>query len=71
MEGDEGGYPGEDDGVDCCDDGPFPASTLVLDGYECRYTWEVKQDEDHVGQGTGWGDRVHQCLLETGLGYLV
>ena len=71
MEGDEGGYPGEDDGVDCCDDGPFPASALVLDGDEGRYTWEVEQDEDHVGQSTGWGYGVHQGFLETGLGYLV
>ena len=71
MEGDEGGYPGEDDGIDCCDDGPFPASALVLDGDEGRYTWEVEQDEDHVGQSTGWGHGVHQRFLETGLGYLV
>ena len=71
MEGDEGGDPGEDDGVDCCDDGPFPASALVLDGDEGRYTWEVEQDEDHIGQGTGRSYRVHQGPLETGLGYLL
>ena len=70
MEGDEGGDPGEDYGVDCCDDGPFPTSALVLDGDEGRYTWEVEQDEDHVGQGSSWGYGVHQGPLETGLGQL-
>lgn len=55
AEGDEGGYPGEKDGIDCRDDGPFPTSALVLYGNEGRYAREVEEDEDHIGQGGGRG----------------
>lgn len=62
MEGGEGCEPCEDDGVDRRDDGPFPAAGLVADGDEGRHAWEIKQDEDHVGQGTCRGDRMLQGI---------
>ena len=62
MEGGEGCYPGKDNGVYGCEQGPFPAAGLVADGDEGRHAREVQQDEDHVGQGAGWGDRMRQGI---------
>lgn len=62
VEGGEGCDPGEDNGVDSCEEGPFPAAGLVADGDEGRDAREVQQDEDHVGQSTGWGDRMLQGI---------
>ena len=62
VEGGEGCDPSEDNGVDGCEEGPFPAAGLVADGDEGRYAREVQQDEYHVGQGAGWGDCMLQCI---------
>lgn len=62
VEGGEGCDPGEDNGIDGCEQGPFPAAGLVADGDEGRYAREVQQDEDHVCQSTGWGYRMLQGI---------
>ena len=41
MEGGECGDPGDDDGVDCCDEGPFPAAGFIADGDEGSDAREV------------------------------
>ena len=66
AEGDEGCDPGKEDCVDGRDDGPFPASAFVLDGDKCGYAWEVEQDEDHVCQCGGRGNRADKGTLEAG-----
>ena len=55
AEGDEGGYPGDKDGIDSCHYGPFPSAAFVLYGDEGRYAREVEEDEDHICQGGGRG----------------
>lgn len=62
MEGSEGCDPGEDNGIDGCEQGPFPAAGLVADGDESRHAREVQKDEDHVGQSAGRGDCMLQCI---------
>ena len=62
MEGSESCDPSEDNGVDGCDNGPFPAAGFVADGDEGRHAWEIQQDEDHVGQCAGWGDGMLQSI---------
>lgn len=60
----EGSEPCKDDGVDRCEEGPFPTAGFVAYGDECRYAREVQQDEDHVGQGAGWSDGMLQGIRE-------
>ena len=65
IEGDEGGYPGEDYCVDCREDGPFPAAAFLLDGDEGCDSREIEKDEDHVGQGTCRGHGLDKSPLQT------
>ena len=56
LEGSESHQPCEDDGVDCCEEGPFPATGFTLDCDEGCNAWEIQKDEDHVGQSTCWSN---------------
>ena len=67
VECDEGCDPGQDDGVDCCDDGPFPSAGLVPYGDEGRHTREVEEDEDHIGKCACRCHGIDQGLLEASL----
>ena len=68
MEGDEGGYPGEDYCVDGREDSPFPAASFLLDGNEGCDAREIEKDEDHIGQSTCRGHGFDKSPLQTGFG---
>lgn len=51
-DGDEGGaYPGEGGGIAGGENGPSPASCLVLDGDNGGEAGEIEEDEDKIGIG--------------------
>ena len=46
-----GAEPGEGGGIAGGENGPSPATRLVLDGYDRGQTGEIEEDEDEIGIG--------------------